>query len=81
MTYASPAVMNSETQKAYHTPSAPMIRLNKKAAGMMTTAYLRSDIHREGLPFPSPSKAPQQVMETADTIKPVLMICRALTPI
>lgn len=74
MIYASPAVTNSVKQKAYHTPSAPMNLLNIYAAGMMTTAYRSREIHRDGVPLPRPSKAPQQVIETADTTNPRLMI-------
>lgn len=68
-------------QKAYHTPFAPISRLSRNAAGMIRTTYRSSEIYREGVPFPSPSRAPQQVTETADTMKPRLMMCRAVTPI
>ena len=35
---------------------------------------------REGVPFPSPSRAPQEVMDKVETRKPPLMIRRARLP-
>ena len=35
---------------------------------------------REGVPFPSPSSAPQEVIDKVDTRKPALMILRARLP-
>ena len=77
----NPADINSVKQKAYHTPSAPANRLNRYAAGMMTAAYRSNEINRDGYPFPRPSNAPEQVMETADITNPRLMICKAVIPI
>ena len=68
MKRAQPAVTNSEKQKAYHTPSAPANRLKQKAAGIITKAYRSSEITSAGVPFPSPSNAPELVTETAETI-------------
>ena len=47
----------------------------------MITTYLDSDMNSDGIPLPSPSKAPEHVTETADTAKPQLMYLRAVTPI
>lgn len=76
-----PAEMNSVAQKDHHTPYAPSNLLNKNAAGIMTITYLSREIHRDGYPLPKPSRAPEQVMETAEMINPRLMICRAVIPI
>lgn len=35
---------------------------------------------KEGTPFPNPSKAPEEVTETDETMKPPLMIRRAVAP-
>ena len=35
---------------------------------------------REGIPSPNASNAPAQVTDTADTTKPKLMTCKAVTP-
>ena len=37
-------------------------------------------MHRDGIPAPSPSKAPQQITETQEKINPRLMIRRAFVP-
>ena len=37
-------------------------------------------MQRDGTPFPSPSKAPEQVTDTADIMKPRLIIRSAVTP-
>ena len=47
----------------------------------MITTYLDSDMNSDGIPLPSPSKAPEHVTVTADTAKPQLMYLRAVTPI
>ena len=47
---------------------------------MMISTYLHREIRREGVPFPSPSSAPQAVTDREDTIKPMLMIRRADFP-
>ena len=44
------------------------------------TTYRSREIHRDGSPSPSPSSAPEAVTETADTIKPRLIKCRAVIP-
>ena len=41
----------------------------------------RREISREGPPRPRPSRAPQEITETAETMKPPLMIRRAVAPI
>ena len=47
---------------------------------MITIIYLKSEIHNDGRPFPSPSKAPDDVTDTADTINPILIMLSAVTP-
>ena len=79
--YANPAAANSVKQNAYQVPSAPRNLLKQNAAGMIITTYRKSDIYRDGRPFPNPSSAPEQVTETADTMNPRLMICKAATPL
>ena len=78
--YATTAVTSSETQKAFHTPVTPINRLKMNAHGIMITTYRRREISKDGVPIPSPSKAPADVTETADTINPALMIRSALVP-
>ena len=46
----------------------------------MITTYLNTDIISEGKPLPSPSRAPEAVTDTDDTIKPALIIFKADTP-
>ena len=79
MIWAAAADTNSEKTNAYQTPSGPANRLNKNAAGMITTTYLASEIYKDCFPFPSPSNAPQQETDTADTMKPRLIMCSADT--
>ena len=71
------AVMNSVIQNAFQTPTGPMARHKKAAAGIMMNRYRNSEMMRDRVPFPSPSNAPEDVTETADTIKPALMMRRA----
>ena len=40
----------------------------------MITTYLDSDMNSDGIPLPSPSKAPEHVTETADTANHSLCI-------
>ena len=47
---------------------------------MMTTTYRSREMTRDGVPFPIPSRAPEEVKETAETINPRLIRCRAVTP-
>ena len=47
---------------------------------MMISTYRNREITREGTPLPSPSSAPDDVTETADTTKPALMMRSALSP-
>ena len=75
------AVIASVIQNAFQTPTAPKMLLSKNAVGMITTTYRQSEISNEGMPFPSPSSAPEDVTETAETIKPAPMIRRAVFPI
>ena len=42
--------------------------------------YRESEIIKDCTPFPRPSKAPEEVMETEDTKNPILMIRRAVFP-
>ncbi len=72
--------MNSVAQNAHQTPSAPMTLLKRKANGIITIIYRRREIYRDGVPFPRPSRAPEQVTDTAETTKPRLIIRRAHTP-
>lgn len=75
------AVIASVIQNAFQTPTAPKSLLSKNAIGMITTTYRKSEISNEGVPFPSPSSAPEDVTETAETRKPALMIRRAVSPV
>mgnify|MGYP000113947879 FL=1 len=65
---------------AFQTPTAPKNLLSKNAAGMMTTTYRQREISKEGVPFPSPSNAPEDVTETAETINPAPMMRKAVSP-
>ena len=46
----------------------------------MTTRYRHREITREGVPLPTPSSAPQEATDTADTRKPPLMMRSAWAP-
>lgn len=72
--------MSSEIPKAHHTPIVPIKRLNIKAAGIIKIKYRKREITRDGIPIPKPSKAPQEVTETDETINPVLIIRSAVVP-
>ena len=74
MTREMIAVIASVIQNAFQTPTAPKNLLSKNAAGMMTTTYRQREISKEGVPFPSPSNAPEEVTETAETINPAPMM-------
>ena len=74
------AVIASVIQNAFQTPTAPKILLSKNAVGMITTTYRQSEISNEGIPFPSPYNAPEDVTETAETIKPDPMMRKAVSP-
>ena len=71
---------SSATQKACQTPTAPKNRLKINAAGIIITIYLQREITSEGKPLLSPSRAPQDVTDTADTTKPALIILKAVAP-
>ena len=43
--------------------------------------YRESEMIKDCTPFPRPSKAPEEVMETEDTKNPILMIRRAVFPV
>ena len=74
------AVITSVIQNAFQTPTAPRNLLSKNAAGMITTTYRQREISKEGVPFPSPSNAPEEVTETAETINPAPMMRKAVSP-
>ena len=74
------AAITSVIQNAFQTPTAPKNLLSKNAAGMITTTYRQSEISNEGVPFPSHSWAPEEVTETAETIKPAPMMRKAVSP-
>ena len=74
------AVIASVIQNAFQTPTAPKNLLSKNAVGMITTTYRQSEISNEGVPFPSPSNAPEDVTETAETINPAPMMRKAVSP-
>lgn len=74
------ATMNSVIQKACHTPAAPTILLSTKAMGIITTIYRNKDMISDGNPFPRPSRAPEEQIETAETINPILIILKASEP-
>ena len=80
MTREMIAVIASVIQNAFQTPTAPKNLLSKKAAGMMTTTYRQREISKEGVPFPSPSNAPEDVTEPAETINPAPMMRKAVSP-
>ena len=50
------------------------------AAGIIITIYLQREITSDGKPLLSPSRAPQEVTDTADTTKPALIILKAVAP-
>ena len=68
------AVMISVIQNAFHTPLAPIARLNKNAAGRMISTYLNREIQSDVPPFPSPSSAPDTVTLSADGMNPMQMM-------
>ena len=68
------AAITSVTQNACQTPTAPKSLLSQNAAGRMTTTYRQREISKEGVPFLSPSNAPEEVTETAETINPAPMM-------
>ena len=72
---------SSVIQKACHTPEAPIKRLSQNAAGTMISKYRHREIIREGIPMPKPSNAPEETMDTEDTINPALIMRRAAAPI
>ena len=74
------AVITSVIQNAFQTPTAPKSLLSKNAVGIITTTYRQREISKEGVPFPGPSNAPEEVTETDETIKPAPMIRRAVSP-
>lgn len=74
------AVNSSATQKECHTPTAPNMRFKIYAAGTVITAYLINEIINEGIPFPRPSKAPEEITDIVEMIKPRLIILSALVP-
>lgn len=80
MTAAQAAVTASVIQKACQTPSGPMAQSSTRAAGMRMTPQRRAEMAKEGPPMPSPSRAPQEMTDTAETRKPRLMIYRARAP-
>ena len=45
------AVINSEIQKACHTPTAPKILLKTNAVGIVKTVYRSKDIINEAPPY------------------------------
>ena len=47
---------------------------------MVIRTYRSSEIIREGRPIPSPSRAPEEITETVEARKPMLMIRRAEVP-
>ena len=73
MQYAKAAVINSAIGKASHTPNAPAALLIRNAAGIITTIYLERDMYKEAVPFPRPSRVPDAVIDTAETMKPKLI--------
>ena len=79
-TYATTAVTLSVQTNAHHTPVTPIRRLSTNAAGMITATYRITEITREAMPCPSASSAPELVTDTADRIKPRLMMCSAVIP-
>ena len=81
MNKAAIAVISSAIQKACHTPFAEKILLRINAVGMIIIVYLKSEMMSDGRPLLSPSRAPDEVTDTADTTKPALIIRSAFLPI
>ena len=81
MITAARAVINSVIQKLCHTPSAPIMLLRIYARRSITPIYLNTEIIRELTPFPKASSAPDIVTGIEETIKPMLIILIARTPI
>ena len=79
---AHAAVISSATQNAFHTPAGPKPQSLESihAAGIMTTTYLSRDMSRDGVPFPNPSSAPDEVTDTADTTNPAHIMRSAVPP-
>lgn len=71
----------SVSQTACHTLTAPKIRLNARAADMMSSTYRRREIIRGDVPLPRPSGIPLAVIEMADAVKPRLIRCSAVRPV
>ena len=46
----------------------------------MIATYRQNEIRSDGVPLPRPSSAPEDVTDTADTIKPRLMMRSASCP-
>ena len=78
---AKAAERTSVTQKLCQTPSAPSHKLSSQAVGKITTKYREREMAKLGNPFPNPSKAPEEVTDTAEMKNPALMIRRARPPI
>ena len=54
--------------------------LKTNADGIIITIYLQSEITSDGKPLLSPSRAPQEVTDTAENTKPALIILKAVAP-
>lgn len=81
MKKAAIAVISSAIQNACHTPFAEKILLRINAVGIIIIVYLKSDMMSDGKPLLSPSSAPDEVTDTADTTNPALIIRSAFLPI
>ena len=78
--YDTTAATISVSQNACHTPQAPNTRLSRKARGSITMMYRISDIIRDAVPFPRPSRAPDSITGTDEMMNPALMILMAEAP-
>ena len=64
------AEITSVIQNAFQTPTAPKNLLSQKRSRDDDHYIPAKGISKEGVPFPSPSSAPEDVTETAETINP-----------
>ena len=74
------AVINSEIQKACHTPTAPKILLKTNAVDIVKTVYRSKDIINEAPPILNPSNAPEDITDIEETTNPMLIIRKATLP-
>ena len=77
---ATNAVMISVIQNACHTPFIPRNLLSITAIGKISITYLIREIISDCIPCPNASRAPEDVTEIEEKIKPQLIIRSAVLP-